>query len=47
MHIAKNTYKLGSAAHNRESWIARFPEAQAWNRQKFRSESQKEESNRN
>ena len=30
---------------NRESRIARFPESQAWNRQKFRSEKQKNESN--
>ena len=35
------------AAQNRESRIARFPESQAWNRQKFRSEKQKNKSNRN
>ena len=34
------------AAQNRESRIARFPESRAWNRQKFRSEKQKNESNR-
>ena len=34
------------AAQNRESRIARFPELRAWNRQKFRSEKQKNEPNR-
>ena len=34
------------AAQNRESRIARFLELRAWNRQKFRSEKQKSESNR-
>ena len=34
------------AAQNRESRIARLPESQAWNRQKFRSKKQKNESNR-
>ena len=34
------------AAQNRESRIARFPESRTWNRQKFRSEKQNNESNR-
>ena len=34
------------AAQNRESRIARFPESRAWNRQKFRSEKRKNDSNR-
>ena len=34
------------AAQNRESRTARFPESRAWNRQRFHSEKQKNESNR-
>ena len=34
------------AAQNRESRIARFPESQAWNRQKFHSKNHKKEWNR-
>ena len=37
---------LGLVAQNRESRIARFPESRARNRQKFRSEKQKNELNR-
>ena len=38
---------LTLAAQNRETRIAQFPELRAWNRQKFHSEKQKTESNRN
>ena len=44
--LAVPTIVLTLAAQNRESRSARFPESRAWNRQKFRSEKRKNESNR-
>ena len=46
--LRKNSCLLVSslAAQNRESRIAQFPESLAWNRQKFHSKKQKNESNR-
>ena len=40
----QNHHLRDNAAQNRESRIARFPESPAWNRQKFRSEKNKNQS---
>ena len=45
--VSVNLVLLSLAAQNRESRIAQFPESQAWNRRKFRSEKQNNESESN